>query len=103
MKAPRATTHPEVARFRTHLLLAMMLVVSAVTVAALYVARRNIAVDEEQNRQREFRAALATLHNVQQLRHTVLVERCRALARRARIHAALEDGALDLLYPSAGD
>ena len=33
----------------------------------------------------------------------MLVERCRALARRPRIHAALEDDALDLLYPSARD
>ncbi|HEY0943888.1 MAG TPA: hypothetical protein VGD81_01430, partial [Opitutaceae bacterium] len=103
MKTRRATTSPEVARFRTRLLVAMMLVIAAITTAGLALARRNVAADEERSRQREFRAALATLHNVQQLRHTALVERSRALARRARIHAALEDGALDLLYPSAND
>ncbi|HEY5227143.1 MAG TPA: hypothetical protein VIJ19_01315, partial [Opitutaceae bacterium] len=37
------------------------------------------------------------------MRHAVIAERCRILARKPRIHAALEDGALDLLYPSARD
>lgn len=81
----------------------MTLVISVTTVTALALARRGVAVEEQRNFAREFEAALASLHQVQQVRHAALFERCRALARRSRIHAALEDEALDLLYLSAGD
>jgi signal transduction histidine kinase len=37
------------------------------------------------------------------LRQAAVTERCRTLAARPRIHAALEDNAVDLLYPSAKD
>jgi signal transduction histidine kinase len=37
------------------------------------------------------------------LRYAALAERCRTLVAKPRIHAALEDNALDLLYPSAKD
>jgi len=40
---------------------------------------------------------------VEELRYAALAERCRALVEKPRIHAALEDNALDLLYPSAKD
>jgi signal transduction histidine kinase len=89
--------------FRARLLVAMMLVVSVITALVLYFAERNLARDVEQDLQRAFRGELATLHHVQGIRQAALVERCRALVRRSRIHAAIEDGALDLLYPSARD
>ena len=92
-----------VAGFRTRLRVAMMLVVSAVTVAASYFAESNLAGGVERERQREFQGELAALYHTQEIRHAALVERCRALARKPRIHAALEDNALDLLYPSASD
>ena len=94
---------PDGVRFRTKLLVAMMLVVSGITAVTLYVTQRNAERAVEQELQREFQGELAALHGVQELRHAALVERCRALARRPRIHAALEDNALDLLYPSAKD
>ena len=50
-----------------------------------------------------FEAELSWLHRVQQLRNAALQDRCRGLAAKPRIHAALEDNALDLLYPSAKD
>ena len=81
----------------------MMLLVTAVTVLALYVADRNLSTTIGRELQRTFSAELAALHNAQALRHAALVERCRALVRKPRIHAALEDNALDLLYPSAED
>jgi signal transduction histidine kinase len=37
------------------------------------------------------------------MHHAALAERCRVLAQKPRIHAALEDNALDLLYPNAKD
>src|SRR6202142_427203 len=81
----------------------MMLVVSAVAVAGLLFAQRNIAGNVKRDFEREFQGELAGSHAVQDVRHAALAERCRALARRPRIHAALEDGAPDLLYPSARD
>ncbi len=105
----RSSSRPEVAqldearRFRKNLLLAMMVVVAAATALSLYLAQQNIERTFEAERQREFQGELAALASVQELRHAALVERCRLLVRRARIHAALEDDALDLLYPSARD
>ncbi len=89
--------------FRIKLLAAMMLVISAITGLGLYYAQRNAKAGVEQQLQREFQAELAALHSVQDIRHAALAERCRALVSKPRIHAALEDDALDLLYPSARD
>lgn len=84
-------------------MVAMMLVVGTITVIALYLTQRSVAGAAAQELQREFQGELTALHNVQELRHAALAERCRALVRKPRIHAALEDNALDLLYPSAQD
>src|SRR4051795_1117668 len=91
------------ASFRAKLLIAMMLVVAGLTAAGLYVAQRNATGALEQDLQRDFQSALAALHNVEEIRYAALAERCRALVAKPRIHAALEDNALDLLYPSAKD
>jgi signal transduction histidine kinase len=87
--------------FRLKLLVAMMLLVFAVVAVALDFAERNLTANGERALQQEFQEGLAALHNLRDLRHVALVERCHALVRKPRIHAALEDNALDLLYPSA--
>ena len=92
-----------VAGFRRRLLVAMMLVISGCTALALYFAQRNLEANVEHDLQRQFQAELTALHNIQETRQAAMLERCRALVRRPRIHAALEDNALDLLYPSAED
>jgi signal transduction histidine kinase len=84
-------------------LVAMMIVVAAITAVGLYIAQHNLASEVEREMQSRFQGELAALHNAQEVRHAALAERCRALARKPRIHAALEDNALDLLYPSAED
>jgi signal transduction histidine kinase len=89
--------------FRTKLMIAMMLVVFAVTALALFIAQRNLAATVKHDWQQEFQGELATLHAFREIRHAALAELCRTLARKPRIHAALEDNALDLLYPSARD
>src|SRR6202166_3711051 len=89
--------------FRTKLLAAMMLVVSVLTSLGLYLSQRTVAASAERDSQQNFQAELSSLHKVQGLRHAALAERCRALVSKPRIHAALEDNALDLLYPSAKD
>jgi signal transduction histidine kinase len=81
----------------------MMLVVLALTAGGLYFAQRKVAAEAERDLQDNFQAELSSLHKVQELRRATLAERCRVLASKPRIHAALEDNALDLLYPSAKD
>jgi signal transduction histidine kinase len=93
----------EAARFQWRLLGMLALVVLVTTAAALLAARHNIAREEEYRHETEFQVSLALLRSVQSNRHTALVERCRALATKARIQAALEDNAEDLLYLSARD
>jgi signal transduction histidine kinase len=89
--------------FRAKLFLAMMLVVSGLTASGLYLVERNAVAGVQRDLQRDFQAELAALHNVEGLRYAALAERCRLLMEKPRIHAALEDNALDLLYPSAKD
>ena len=96
-------TSAEVARFRAQLLIGLMALVSLVMAAVLFLAERRAAQAAETELRQAFDAELAGLRTAQELRHAALVERCRALVRRPRIHAALEDNALDLLYPSARD
>lgn len=81
----------------------MMLVVVALTTLGLFLAQRKVAIEAHLDLLQDFRNELATLHGVQELRQAALAERCRTLVLRPRIHAALEDNALDLLYPSAKD
>jgi signal transduction histidine kinase len=82
---------------------AMMLVVLALTAGGLYFAQRKAVATVERDLEDNFQAELSSLHKVQELRRTALADRCRLLALKPRIHAALEDNALDLLYPSAKD
>eukprot|EP01035_Chromulina_nebulosa_P040423 gene40423-54670_t len=79
----------------------MMLVVSAVTALGLTFSERNLTANTEREMEASFRADFTALSHAQALRVASLVERSRALVRRSRIQAALEDNALDLLYPSA--
>jgi signal transduction histidine kinase len=92
---------PEVAAFRRKLIVALMLVVSALTGLGLYLAQRASAASAARELQQSFQAEISALHKVHELRHAALAQRCAAMAQKPRIHAALEDNALDLLYPSA--
>jgi len=94
---------PKARSFRTKLLVAMMLVVSGLMALALYLAQRHVTAAARSNLQQNFQAELLSLDKMRELRNATLAERCGALASRPRIHAALEDNALDLLYPSAKD
>ena len=89
--------------FRLRLLIGMMLVVCAVTALALWTARQKVTSEVQQELRQAFAGEVASLHRTREIRHAALVERSRSLARKPRIHAALEDNALDLLYPNAED
>lgn len=103
MSAQPAPARSGFLRFRIKLLAAMMLVVSGITALGLYLAERQLTANAERALEHEFQAEVASLHSVQEMHHAALAERCRALAQKPRIHAALEDNALDLLYPNAKD
>src|SRR5213595_2037114 len=92
-----------ITRFRRKLSAAMVLVVSVFTILALYLTQHNVAVTATRDLQQNFQTELSGPHQVEELRQAALAERCRVLAEKPRIHAALEDNALDLLYPSAKD
>ncbi|BET67876.1 hypothetical protein ASA1KI_27940 [Opitutales bacterium ASA1] len=99
----RAHDPVQARRFHKRLLVAFTLLVVAITGASLQFAQRTITRDAERGMEREFTAALEAHARLRESRALDLAERCRVLVRKARIHAALEDGALDLLYPSARD
>jgi signal transduction histidine kinase len=96
-----AKSHP--VSFRTKLLVAMMLLVSTLTATGLYLAEHNATKEMKRDRRRDFQAELAAMHRVEEVRFAALAERFRVIMKKPRLHAALEDNALDLLYPSARD
>lgn len=103
MSTPFEPPSARFAGFRTKLLTAIMLVVSATTLLALYFAERSLAANVAEDLEREFEAELAAVQRAEAVRSAALLERCRTLVRKPRIRAAFEDNALDLLYPNAED
>ena len=91
------------AGFRIRLLLAMMVLATVIVISSLYIAERNLVSGVEADLSKAFEAELKAVAEVQALRLDALKQLSRALVRKPRIHAALEDNALDLLYPSARD
>ncbi|HYY35451.1 MAG TPA: hypothetical protein VE867_03660, partial [Candidatus Binatia bacterium] len=103
MRSTVQARNESVASFRTRLFTAMMVIVATLTALGFYLAQRKVTADAERNLQENFQAELSSLHKVEELRHAALADRCNTLAAKPRIHAAIEDNALDLLYPSAKD
>src|SRR4051812_29775396 len=89
--------------YRASLLAVMVLVSVAITGLGLFIAERKVAAETEHDLQVSFQAELTAHHTAREIRQAALAERTRSLTQRPRIVAALEDGALDLLYPSAKD
>src|SRR5712671_6792299 len=103
MRAPDEMRNKEVRSFRTRLFTAIMVIVATLTALGFYLAQRRITADAERNLQDTFKTELSSMHELEELRHATLADRCNALAGKPRIHAAIEDDAIDLLYPSAKD
>src|SRR5215469_1850467 len=103
MTAAGGTRNKEVASFRTRLFTAIMVIVATLTALSFYLAQRRVTADAERNLQLAFQTELSSMHELEKLRHAALADRCIALAAKPRIHAAIEDDAIDLLYPSAKD
>jgi len=103
MNAGGAMRSKELATFRTRLFTAIMVIVATLTALGFYLAQRRVTADAERNLQQTFQTELSSMHKVEELRYAALAERCNALVAKPRIHAAIEDDAIDLLYPSAKD
>src|SRR5262249_28768886 len=103
MSATVETRNKEARSFRTRLFTAIMVIVATLTALGFYLAQRRITADAERNLQEAFKTELSSMHKLEELRHAALADRCSTLAAKPRIHAAIEDDAIDLLYPSAKD
>jgi signal transduction histidine kinase len=103
MRSPGETRNKEVASFRARLFTVIMVIIAALTALGFYLAQRKVTADAKQDLQQTFQTELSSLHDLEELRHAALADRCNALAAKPRIHAAIEDDAIDLLYPSAKD
>src|SRR5260370_17993965 len=103
MSSAVETRNKGVGRFRARLFTTMMIAVATLTALAFYLAQRKVTADAERNLQQIFQNELSSLHKLEELRHAALADRCNALAAKSRIHAAIEDNAIDLLYPSPKD
>src|SRR5215475_11278787 len=101
MSAAATARNKEVASFRTRLFTAIMVIVATLTALSFYLAQRKVTSDAERNLQQAFQTELTSMHQVEELRHAALGDRSIALVAKPRIHAAIEDNAIDLLYPSA--
>src|SRR5207237_8498568 len=100
MSAGGATRSKELATFRTRLFTAIMVIVATLTALGFYLAQRRVTADAEQNLRQTFQTELSSLHKLEELRHAALADRCNSLSSQPRIHAAIEDTAIDLLSPS---
>ena len=103
MSAAVATRTKGVASFRTRLFTAIMIIVATLTALGFYLAQRRVTADAERNLQQAFQTELSSMHKIEELRHAALADRSNALVAKPRIHAAIEDDAIDLLYPTAKD
>jgi signal transduction histidine kinase len=101
VKAAAESRPAGIGRFRLRLLLAMMVVIALFVSLGIYFADRRAAQVTQDELRRDFQLELDALHRLEDLRYAAVADRSNSFAQNSRIHAALEDNALDLLYPSA--
>lgn len=101
--APSPAARHETRRFARRLLAAMGVIVALLCLAGIVLARRQLQESQAAEARRAFAAEFAAARSLRQLRIGTLADRAAVLASLPRIHAALEDDALDLLYLAAAD
>jgi signal transduction histidine kinase len=87
--------------FRGKLLLALMLVVVAVTGITLYLAEKNLRTTRQQALDAQFQNQVRSFLAVQKARSGAIAEKCRELSHSVRLRAALEEKDFDDLYRNA--
>lgn len=93
----------ETRRFARRLLAAMGVIVAGLCLVGIFLARRQLQDAQAGEAARGFASEFAAIRALQKLRIETLAAHAAALADQPRIHAALEDDALDLLYLAAHD
>lgn len=96
--------------FKFKLLLAMMLVVSGITLATMYVTQRRLEGLQERLFEQEFESEVAIFREAQEGRLGAVKQRCRTLAGSVRLIAAMEtvneeasEETVEPLYKNARD
>ncbi|MEY2564072.1 MAG: hypothetical protein QOH88_2265 [Verrucomicrobiota bacterium] len=87
--------------FRAKLLLAMMLVVFAVTSATVYLAEENRRTNHQQLLDAQFQNRVQSFLKIQEAQSGIITEKCLALSHAVRLRAALEERDVDDLYTNA--
>jgi signal transduction histidine kinase len=87
--------------FRAKLLLAMMLVVFAVTSATVYLAEKNRRANHQQLLDAQFQNRVQSFLKIQEAQSGVITEKCLTLSHAVRLRAALEERDVDDLYTNA--
>jgi class 3 adenylate cyclase len=89
--------------FRTKLFIAMMVLVSGVTGAALLVTQQSVAASYEKIFRQRFASEVALFSAAQDARLGAVKDKCLELARSVRLVAAIEEHDTALLYQIASD
>src|SRR2546423_9663439 len=79
----------------------MMLIVMAITSAAVYFAENNLRSNQQRLLNTQFQNQLRSFLAVQDLRSSAVAEKCRDVSRSVRLRAALEEKDIDDLYRNA--
>src|SRR5437763_3405195 len=87
--------------FRAKLLLAMMLVVLAVTTATCDLAEKNRRANQQQLLDAQFQNRVQSFLKIQAAQSEAITEKCLALSHSVRLRAALEERDADDLYHNA--
>ena len=87
--------------FRAKLLLAMMLVVLAVTTATVYLAEKNRRTNQQQVLDAQFQSRVQSFLKIQEAQSDIITEKCLAISHAVRLRAALEERDIDDLYQNA--
>jgi len=87
--------------FRAKLLVAMMLVVLAVTTATVYLAEKNRRANQQRVLDAQFQSRVQSFLKIQEAQSEVITEKCFAISHAVRLRAALEERDIDDLYQNA--
>lgn len=79
----------------------MMLVVLAVTTAAVYLAEKNRRTNQQQLLDAQFQSRVESFLKIQATQSDAITEKCFALSHSVRLRAALEERDVDDLYQNA--
>jgi signal transduction histidine kinase len=87
--------------FRAKLLLAMMLVILAVTITTVYIAEENRRTNQQRALDAQFQNQVQSFLKIQEAQSQAITQKCRVLSHAVRLRAALEERDVDDSYRNA--